>query len=276
MTREIIKNELVARGYEVQLVEVVKNGVELKGITIGTGNIRPTIYTDRYNDVNNVKLVVDEIIKVYEDSQKNTPALDVKNLMNWEYVKTRLQLCIQRKGNEDIVKRGFLDLEQYVRVQVTEDGTFKVKPEHLEKFGIDEDTLFHAAWDCTKPTLTESSMVDIIAEMTGEDVKELEELMAANGEIQIVLTNKSETYGAIAMCDKEMLSNIANRYKCDLAILPSSIHECIVVLVTDNINSLDLNKMVQKVNEVEVSLEEQLSDHAYMFNRETKEITWFI
>ena len=273
MTRELIMDELVARGYEVQATEVVKNGVELKGITIGNGSIRPTIYTEQFENADNVDWVVDKIIESYEEASKSIPTFNVENLMNWDYVKTRLQLCIQKKGNEDIVKRNFLDLEQYVRVRVSNDGTFKVKPEHLDKFGITEDVLFHAAWDCTKPEITETSMAEIMAEMMGEDVRELEEQMIASGQMQMVISNKSKTFGAVAICDTEMLTKIANKYDSDLAILPSSIHECIVMLM-ENIHLSELTVMVQDVNETQVDPEEQLSDHAYMFNRITRTITW--
>lgn len=273
MTREMIMGELKSRGYEVQSTDVIKNGTVLKGIIIGTGNIRPTIYTDRYNDANNVKLVVDEIVKLYEDSQKNTPVFDVNNLMNWEYVKTRLQLCIQRKGNEDIVKKDFLDLEQYVRVFVTEDSSFKIKPEHLEKYRVTEDELFNAAWDCTKPTLTVTDMLEIIAGMMGTDIEILKDETPIDM-IQYVFSNKNKVHGAIAMCDTEMLSRIAERYNTDLAILPSSIHECIVMPVDVTTNFSKLNTMVSEVNETQVEPEEQLSDHAYRFNRETRELTF--
>lgn len=248
MTREMIMEELTARGYEVQSVEVVKNGVELQGITIGTGNIRPTIYTEQFKDDDNVDWVADKIINIYEESQKHAPRFDTERLMNWDYVKTHLQLCIQRKGNEDIVKRDFLDLEQYIRVYVTEDASFKVKPEHLEKFGVDADTLFNAAWDCTKPTLTSTNMV--------------------------ILSNESKVHGAIAMYDTWLLSSIADEYKRDLAILPSSIHEVIVMPVDDNTNFRQLSEMVKDVNATQVLPEEQLSDHAYRFVRDTMEIVF--
>ena len=271
MTRELIMEELTARGYEVQSVEVVKNGVELQGITIGTGNIRPTIYTKQFENADNVDWVADKIISTYEESQKHTPKFDAERLLNWDYVKTHLQLCIQRKGNEDIVKRDFLDLEQYVRVYVTEDGSFKVKPEHLEKFGIDADILFNAAWDCTKPTLTSTDMLDILAEMTGEDV-EILKAETPRDMVQIVLSNESKVHGAVAMCDTWLLSSIADKYKSDLAILPSSIHECIVMPVDDNTNFRQLSEMVRDVNETQVAPEEWLSDHAYRFVRDTMEI----
>ena len=273
MTRELIIDELVARGYEVQSTDIVKNGVTLKGITIGTGNIRPTIYTEQFEDANNVDFVVDKIIEIYEESHKNIPLINTEELMNWDYTKTRLQLCIQKKGNENIVKRNFLDLEQYVRVYVSDDGSFKVTPEHLEKFGVSEDALFHAAWDCTKSTITETSMVEVLAEMMGVDADELEEQMIASGQMQIVVSNKNKVHGAVAICDTEMLTNIANKYESNLVILPSSIHECIVIPMED-IHLSELTAMVQDVNETQVDPAEQLSDHAYIFNKNTMEIIW--
>mgnify|MGYP003446511235 CR=1 FL=1 len=32
-------------------------------------------------------------------------------------------------------------------------ASFKVGPEMLEKYGVSEDVLFHAAMDCTKPLI---------------------------------------------------------------------------------------------------------------------------
>ena len=265
MTRWIIIDELKARGYEADPVEVTKNGVVMEGITVGTGTIRPTIYTEQYEDCDNVDMVVDEIIEACEEAKRNMPSFDMENIMDWDYVKTRLQLCIQRNGDDSIVKRSFLDLEQYVRVMISDDASFKVTSEHLEKFGVTEDVLFHAAWDCTRPTLTATDMVEIMAEMMGMDVEDLREM--SKDISQIVITNKNKTHGAIAMCDTELLREIANEYNANLTVLPSSIHECIVIPMTDGTDFEALNMMVSEVNEAEVDPLEQLSDHAYYYNR---------
>lgn len=272
MTREMIMNELKLRGFEVESTDVVKNGTLCKGIILGTGNIRPTIYVEKYENADDIDEVVDEILEIYDDSKKNAPIFDAEKLMNWDYVKNNLQLCLQRKGNEDIVKRDFLDLEQYVRVFVTKDGSFKVKPEHLEKFGINEDTLFHAAWDCTKPTLTSSDMIEVMAEMMGVTIEEMKAEMEGIP-TQIVISNQSKTHGAIAICDTEMLSQIANKYNADLIILPSSIHECIVMPQTkEDMRFDEFDNMVREVNETEVEPAEQLSDHAYVYSKSEKKV----
>lgn len=277
MTREMIMNELRNRGYEVAINDVVKNGVLFEGIAVGNGTLRPTIYVDSYLDRDDLDVVVDEIENIYDKSLIESLVIDTNKLMDWDYVKTQLQLCIQKKGNENIVKRDFLDLEQYVRVIVDSDNkgtaSFKVKPEHLEKFGIDENTLFNAAWDCTKPTLTSMDLLEIMAEMMGTDIEELKS-EAPMDMTQLVLSNKDKVHGAVAMCDTELLSKIADKYEADLAILPSSIHECIVMPVDIATSFTKLNKMVQEVNENEVAPEEVLSDHAYRFNHDTREVVY--
>ena len=276
LTREMIMNELKNRGYEVQSADVTKNGVKLQGISIGTDAVRPTIYVDEMLD-KDLNDVVDNIIRTYEETQQNPVQLNTKELMEWDNIKTRLQLCLQRKGNEDIVKRDFLDLEQYVRViiNMNENGTgsFKVQPGHLEHLGITEEQLFNAAWDCTKPTITKKDMAYMIAEMMGMTVEDMRREMK-DVPIQIVLGNQSGIHGAIAIKDTWMLSEIAESYKSDLIILPSSIHECIVMPVNERINFEDLDAMVREVNETQVRPEEQLSDHAYRFDRNTREITF--
>ena len=88
-----------------------------------------------------------------------------------------------------------------------------------------------------------------------------------------LMQNKEKVNGAVAICDKELLSNIAREHNSNLVILPSSIHECIIHI--DNNPDMEMySNMVREVNETQVEPEEVLSDHAYFFNKETCEISW--
>lgn len=275
ITREMIAKELKNNNYNVEPMDVVKNGISFQGITIGNGNIRPTIYINEFLDWSEDKLpeAVEQIIKTYNNAKHTS--FNTEQIKDWNYVKNRLQLCLQKKGEENIIKRDFLDLEQYIRVVVethgNETGSFKVKPEHLEMWEVDKDMLFNAAWDCTSPTITERDMMHIMAEMMGVPV---EELAMENMPVQIVLGNKSGIHGAIAMHDTWRLQEIANRYESDLAILPSSIHEIIVMPVNEDISFAELDAMVTEINETQLEPVEVLSNHAYRFHRNTEIITW--
>lgn len=265
MTRNIIIDELEARGYKAVATEIVKNGVVLKAIIVGEGMIRPTIYTDQFENWDNVDMAAEKIIEQYESAKRNPYQFNIKNALNWDYAKEHLQLCLQRKSTEDIVKRDFLDLEQYVRVFVTEDGSYKVKSEHLAKLGVSEDELFDAAWICTRKTLMANDMAEIMAEMMDLSIEEVRAMTEDCP--QIVITNKDKIHGAIAMCDTDLLAEIAKEYDANLTILPSSIHECIVVPMVNGQRFEELNSMVRQVNETKVLPQEQLSDHAYYYDR---------
>ena len=278
MTREMIMNELKNRGYEVQSTDVVKNGVLFQGIIIGNGNLRPTVYVDSYLDRNDLNKVVDEIEDAYDRSLVESPTFSADNLLDWNYVKTHLQLCLQRKGNEDIVKRDFLDLEQYVRVIVNsnENGaaSFKVKPDYLIHFGISESELFDAAMESMKQDIVVEDMLDILKQTMPEmDFIQLE-AMSHGVPSQIIITNKHKLNGAVSICDMETLSKIAEEHDADLAIIPSSIHECILIPVDDETNFIELDAMIKEVNATEVAPEEVLSDYAYRFIRDEKRISY--
>lgn len=266
LTREMIIKALTEKGMEAQVTDVTKNGVTLQGIALGNGNVRPTIYIEQFADYadDEVEDVVDAIMYQYNKAIEDVPVIDVYNLLNWDYAKTRLQLCIQQKGNEDIVKRDFLDLEEYVRVIASTDesgtGSFKVRPEHLERFGITEETLFQAAWDCTVPTIKIEDMSQMVPMPEG---------------MMIVATNETKLNGAIAMKATEKLVEVADKYGKDLAILPSSIHEILLIPIDENTNFLYLDAMVQEVNATQLQPEEVLSNYAYRFNREERSITYY-
>lgn len=262
MMNEIIA-ELNNRGYKAESVTVVRNGIEKVGITIGEDTIRPTIYPNLNLTVNEC---VSEIINTYENAPKMD--ININEVTNWEYVKNNLQLCLQRKTNEDILKRDYLDMEMYIRVKVTKDSTYKVKPGMFKE--VSEDEIFARALLSAKENILVEDMAKMLADMMGCDISELPD----TGETKvIVVTNKAKVNGAVAICDKELLSNIAREYNSNLVILPSSIHECIIHI--DNDPDMEMySSMVREVNETQVEPEEVLSNHAYFFNKETCEISW--
>ena len=65
---------------------------------------------------------------------------------------------------------------------------------------------------------------------------------------------------------------LADKLDSDLYILPSSIHELILIPVLENEEVETLRKMVNQVNEESVENIDYLSDNVYRFNRNTEEI----
>lgn len=87
-----------------------------------------------------------------------------------------------------------------------------------------------------------------------------------------ILTNKSKLFGAGVILYKPILKMIAQKLDDDVYILPSSIHEVILMpkrLVTDE---KELKQIVVDTNENVVAVEEVLSDSVYLYNRDEDEI----
>jgi len=84
----------------------------------------------------------------------------------------------------------------------------------------------------------------------------------------MVLSNAEKHLGAAAIevIDRKTPDNIRDM---SFYMLPSSIHEVLIVPADEfDAETLEtFNHMVRSVNECEVSPDEQLSDHAYMFDR---------
>ena len=75
------------------------------------------------------------------------------------------------------------------------------------------------------------------------------------------------------MLYKDPLRDFANYMGHDLYILPSSIHEVILIPAYDHDSYDELTSMVKEVNSTQLSKEEILSDHVYFYSRETGQIS---
>lgn len=88
-----------------------------------------------------------------------------------------------------------------------------------------------------------------------------------------VLSNHTRVHGAACMLYQDVISEFAEDLQKDLYILPSSIHEIILIPVEYSDNTLKLNEMVQEVNMSQVDEEEVLADHAYYYSRIDRQVT---
>ena len=65
---------------------------------------------------------------------------------------------------------------------------------------------------------------------------------------------------------------VAEKVGGDFYILPSSVHELLVIPRDAGMEISELEKMVCEVNATQVSVEERLSDHVYAYDSQTHEI----
>ncbi len=85
-----------------------------------------------------------------------------------------------------------------------------------------------------------------------------------------ILSNESNLQGAAAVLDHALMQQIAARFPEGFYILPSSVHELLIVSKSMNIAPEELETMVQEINACEVTEYEQLSDHVYEYDMEAQ------
>ena len=90
-----------------------------------------------------------------------------------------------------------------------------------------------------------------------------------------VLTNIWKANGATALLYDGLLKEISDLFEKDLILLPSSIHEVLLLPadVGDRANLAHYTKIVEEVNATQLPDEEILSDHAYFYCRQSNLLT---
>ncbi|MCR5703342.1 MAG: DUF5688 family protein [Eubacterium sp.] len=112
--------------------------------------------------------------------------------------------------------------------------------------------------------------IEEVEQVIREEVSQLK--MEKNMEMYI-LSNEQRLNGAACITYPGVLRNFAQEHQSDLCIIPSSIHE--VILIVGTHWDLEwLNKMVKQVNKEDVDATEVLSDHVYIYSREEDDISY--
>lgn len=78
-----------------------------------------------------------------------------------------------------------------------------------------------------------------------------------------VFTSRDKQYGAIGFVNKEKLKEFAERIGKSFYILPSLVHELLLLPERIGLNAEKLKQMVCEVNRTQVAEEEVLSDSVY-------------
>lgn len=269
--------------YNISVTRVTKNNdIELTGVILmkASDNISPTIYLEglyaEYQDGTAMEELAEKVITFYEE-QMPSGGLDMDFFQDFELVKDRIfyKLVSFEKNTRLLEKIPYykwndLALIFYYAMEEEKIGraSITIHHHHLEMWEQSLDTLYAVARENMKEHMPELlvSMKDLLEEMAGLHLGEDMPLP------MYVLTNQDKVYGAAAMLYSEQMKELAEKWQSDLLILPSSIHE-VLLLPDDGQNEYAFyRKMVEEVNTTQVEPEEVLSYSLYRYCREKAEI----
>lgn len=297
----LVRDEVAKRAgeqYRVRINDVMKNnGVILSGITLmqGDSNISPTIYLNHFyeayeNGEVTLGAIVEEVIDTYEKNKVNH-SVDMRFFMNYESIKDSIIFKLIHAGrNEELLKDvphiRYLDLAIVFQCLVSEEmfgnATIMIHNAHLKIWDITIDEIYEDAIQNT-PRLQKydiKNMRDVLCEMMLleemegiEDADRKEEFKELPDSVPMyVLSNKTRIQGAACILYPDILKDFAAAIKSDFYVLPSSIHEVILLPAQGDEDRGALTRMVREVNKSQVEREEVLSDSVYYFDREKNEL----
>lgn len=271
------------------------NNVKLTGLTItseGT-NISPTIYLEEFFDRYMEGADMTEILKRIADVRINNEVkvnFDVSDIIDLENCRCKiLPRLIGAEWNKSLLEnRPHILIEDlavtfYINLGKCNSETMSIhiSKDLMEQWGVKTEDLYEIAIknlrDMDEGTFT--PMKDIIAEMmipmimeecNGDILKAQQKFneMMPEDDTMYVITNRDKINGACMLLDKNLMEKIINKLGTDIYIIPSSIHECIVISENINIKPEELENLVKEVNETQVSVEERLSEKIYKYTLE--------
>ena len=289
-----VEEKLTGSGEKVLIRNVIKNNDNMKdGLVIIKNEEKPspTYYLDDMYSCYQAGADIDEIVHMilngYDEQLCEGEDLlrHPSELENLEHVKNNITYKIfNREWNrhylEDTAYIEYLDLAIvfYCTFITEEEGhvySVKVSEGLMNEWHVDKDQLLKLAEKNTRGMLgIRIREINEILEDSFDMDDELKEAISnSERDPMYILSNNTTGYGAVNMLMPGVLSDIAEELDDDLYIIPSSVHEVILVPLNGRLRREEIDDMVKDINKSVVDSRDILADHVYVYNRQEDKIT---
>lgn len=299
------------QGADVQIREVTKNNnLKLDGLTVELPgqNATPTIYLNGLYEQHMAGRQMEEImgslaeVREAHDIEQN---ISVEKFLNFEEVKDAITFrVVGTEANRDRLQNMPHRIEKdmaliyQILLKKGEDGlaAIPISNDMMEKMGVEEGILHDAAMENTPrefPAVFQS--MDIVMreimrkdfmgfnldELTEDDgLKEFLEYLLEESMEEIeqehtpvyVLTNEDKLNGAATLFYPEVQEQIAEQMGGDYFVLPSSVHEVLIVPDNGESDYLELSAAVNEINGTQVPPDEVLTGEVYSYDKESRQL----
>lgn len=293
--------------FSVRIIKVTKNNsLELDSLVIlkKGRNFAPNIYLLPYYEAYIQGASVQALAESLCETYKNHSVPLVKD--NFLYTFDEMSPFIiyrlvsydrNKKLLENIPHRKYLDMAVTYHCLVRDDtdgiGTIRISNEHIKKWETSLQELHNLAIVNTKnifPSIIKSmeeAIYGMFEEEYGNSItdegsskiqnrsldKDLLHSRESKDHNMYILTNQKGINGATCLLYENVLKEFSNQIHSDFFILPSSIHEVIIVPYDKTISKEALSDMVREVNLTQVARDEVLSNRVYFYSRKSNTIS---
>lgn len=254
-----------------------------EGSNVGV-NVNMEKFFEAYENGTPYEDVVDKAVNVIEGGFANQPTVDVSALTDYDQMKDKLIMeVVSAEANADMLdKVPHKDMEDMAvvyrfEIDSNDDGraTILVTNQLIETMGVTPEQLHADAMENApelKPAVIKG-MSEVMAEMMGVSTEDLAMMgmpMDPADEQMFVASVPDKIHGAGVLAYQDFMDQAAERVGGDFFILPSSIHEVLIVPDNGNMSLSDLEAMVKEVNATQVAPEDKLTDSVYHYDSQAK------
>lgn len=287
--------DLLPEGHQVAIQKVMKNNdLQFDSMVILSKhvNISPNFYLQqyykRYLGGETTEEMISEMLVLYERTKDTMERYTLD--LSFDACRERIiyRLISGEKNHkrlENVPSIPFLDMEITFHVLMLEEedgvGSVMIHDDLLEEWHIDTKRLFQLAQENTMRLfpIQIRSMEQLLQELLPQtrQMPEASEVLYASEEQEgsvdpLVVTNEKGINGAAVILYPGCLSALSEQCKGGYYILPSSIHELLILPDRHDLPEWELEKMVQEVNENCVQPDEILSEHVYHYSTQLRTV----
>lgn len=279
----------IGAGYHIDILEIPQNnGVAITGLRIKNEieGINPVIHMESYFEWFQQGMTIDDIVVDIINAVRGNGAekwFSTSKFFDFNQMKERIILRVinaetNRHMLDTVPNKSWLDLSvvYYLLLGSDTEGqmTTLISNQIAKEWGVETNDLYDIARENTKRLLPVNirNLSEIISEILAErlgadfDGEQMEMFCGSNTMPMYVLSNSTGLYGAGGMLPGFGIEDFANELGKDLVVLPSSVHEVILVPVEEGLELRELSTVVKSINQTQVAAKDQLSDSIYYYS----------
>lgn len=289
---EDVKQTLADAGIETQVtihnVDKMNESYEALTVTPEGSNVGVNVnmekFFESFENGNAYEDVVDKAAETIKSGFENQPMVDVATLTNYDQMKDKLVMeVVSSETNKDMLENvPHQELEDMAVVyrfvlESSDDSraTILVTNQFLDTMGVSPEQLHADAMENApklKPVVIKG-MSEVMAEMMGMSAEDLAMMgmpTDPSDEQMFVASVPDNIHGAGIIAYQDFMDQVAERVGGDFYILPSSIHELLIVPDNGQMGIKELEAMVKEVNATQVAPEDKLTDSVYHYDSQEK------
>lgn len=219
----------------------------------------------------------------------NSTYVDPRHFLNYADIEKRIVYKLINTGRnhellEDVPHVEFLDLSIVFQIVLTckpgSTASILIHNAHIKLWGVTVDNLFRVAAKNTSQIMgwELQAMDDVICEIMGEKSTEIFDYDEAKSGLAglvplYVISNRYKVEGAACLLYPMLLTKIFRKLKSCFYVIPSSIHELLILPADSGYSDEEILAMIKDVNDTQVDPDEILSYSLYHYDGDANRLS---